>query len=228
MGLILEEARKRPLLQVALDLIDIEKAKNIAIKVVEAGADIIEAGTPLLKSFGLLAIKELKTIARNRFILADLKTVDAIALEFEPYINEGVNAVTILGLVDDDILKEAYEFCKNRGVDLVVDMIYVHNPVERAFRLADYGIEIVNIHVGVDVQRKRGITAKQLLKEVEELAGSGIVVSIAGGIKPEEVDKFIEYGAKIIVIGSAITKSSNPYEATRVAVEKIKASSARL
>ncbi|MCI4437917.1 MAG: orotidine 5'-phosphate decarboxylase, partial [Ignisphaera sp.] len=122
----------------------------------------------------------------------------------------------------------AYEFCKSRNVDLVIDMIYVHNPVERAFRLADYGIEIVSIHVGVDVQRKRGITAKQLLKEVEELARSGIVVSIAGGIKPEEVDKFIEYGAKIIVIGSAITKSSNPYEATRVAVEKIKASSARL
>jgi 3-hexulose-6-phosphate synthase len=154
--------------------------------------------------------------------------VDAIALEFEPYINEGVNAVTILGLVDDDILKEAYEICKSRNVDLVIDMIYVHNPVERAFRLADYGIEIVNIHVGVDVQRKRGITAKQLLKEVEELARSGIIVSIAGGIKPEEVDKFIEYGAKIIVIGSAITKSPNPYEATRVAVEKIKASSARL
>jgi 3-hexulose-6-phosphate synthase len=112
--------------------------------------------------------------------------------------------------------------CKSLEIDLVVDMMYVSNPVERAFRLASYGINIVNLHIGVDVQKKRGVSAKQLLKEVEELAESDIIVSIAGGIKPEDAGHFVRSGARIIVIGSAITKSPDPYKATKIALEKIR------
>uniref|UniRef100_A0A7C4FCS3 D-arabino 3-hexulose 6-phosphate aldehyde lyase n=1 Tax=Ignisphaera aggregans TaxID=334771 RepID=A0A7C4FCS3_9CREN len=226
MGLILQESLKRPLLQVALDFTDLKPAIEIASKVVEADVDILEIGTPLAKTYGILAAKEIKRIAKEKLVLADLKAVDAIALEFTPYANEGVDAVTILGIVDDDVIKEAYEICKNLRIDLIVDMIYVSNPVERAFRLSSYGISIVNLHVGVDVQRKRGVSARQLLKEVEELAESDIIVSIAGGIKPEDVDLFIKSGARIIVIGSAITKSADPYRAAKIAVEKLRAAKA--
>uniref|UniRef100_A0A7J2U3K3 D-arabino 3-hexulose 6-phosphate aldehyde lyase n=1 Tax=Ignisphaera aggregans TaxID=334771 RepID=A0A7J2U3K3_9CREN len=223
MGLVLQEAIKRPLLQVALDLTDLKPAIEIAAKIIEADADIVEIGTPLAKTYGIFAVRELRKIAKEKLILADLKTVDAVALEFTPYASEGVNAITILGIIDDDVIKEAYDVCKSLKIDLIADMIYINNPIERAFRLASYGINIVNLHVGVDVQRKRGVSAKQLLKEVEELAESDIVVSIAGGIRPEDVDLFISGGARIIVIGSAITKSSDPYRATKMAVDRIRA-----
>jgi len=222
MGLLLQEAIKRPLLQVALDLTDLRQATEIASEAIKADADIIEIGTPLLKAHGLQSLREIRKIAREKIVLADLKAVDAIALEFTIYAAEGANAVTVLGIVDDDIINDAYELCKNLGIDLVVDMIYVNNPVERAFRLASYGINIVNLHVGVDVQRKRGISAKQLLKEIEELAESDIVVSVAGGIKPEEADNFVKSGARVVVIGSAISKSPDPYKATKIAIEKIR------
>ncbi|MEM0027192.1 MAG: orotidine 5'-phosphate decarboxylase / HUMPS family protein [Ignisphaera sp.] len=222
MGLLYQEAVKRPLLQVALDLIDLNAAIDVAIKSVNADVDIVEIGTPLVKSFGLHALREIRKIAREKIVLADLKTVDAMALEFNPYANEGANAVTILGIVEDDIIKDAVELCRSLGVDLVVDLIYVQNPIDRAFRLASYGVNIVNLHIGVDVQRKRGLSAKQLLREVEEISQSDILVSVAGGIKHADIDTFIQSGAKIIVMGSAITKSPDPYEATKKAVEIIR------
>jgi 3-hexulose-6-phosphate synthase len=222
MGLLFQGALRRPMLQVALDFTDLKPAIEIALKVIEAGADIVEIGTPLVKTWGIQALREIKKIVRENLTLADLKTVDAISLEFIPYASEGANAVTILGIVDDDVIKDAYDMCKSLEIDLVVDMMYVSNPVERAFRLASYGINIVNLHIGVDVQRKRGVSAKQLLKEVEELAESDIIVSIAGGIKPEDAGHFVRSGARIIVIGSAITKSPDPYKATKIALEKIR------
>ncbi|MCX7716177.1 MAG: orotidine 5'-phosphate decarboxylase, partial [Endomicrobia bacterium] len=50
----------KPLLQVALDFIDLHRAIKIVKEIVEGGADIIEIGTPLIKSEGVRAISEIK------------------------------------------------------------------------------------------------------------------------------------------------------------------------
>jgi 3-hexulose-6-phosphate synthase len=219
---LVKEAKKHPLLQVALDFIDLEEALRIASKVIEAGVNIIELGTPLIKTHGVQAFDKLKTMAGSRFIVADLKTVDAVKLEFSPYISRGVDGVTILGVVDDDVLEEAWKICREYGVALIADLIYINNPVDRALRLADLGVDVVALHVGVDIQRKRGVTAKELLKEVSEVSASGVVTMVAGGIKPHEVGLFVANGARIIVIGSAITRSSDPYQATITALNNLK------
>ncbi len=219
MGLLVNEAHKKPLLQVALDFTELDTAINVALNVAKAGVDIIEIGTPLIKCCGLESIKRMKSNVNANIFLADLKTVDAYEYEFRPFILNGANAVTILGIVDDDIINDAVNLCKNLGADLVVDLIYIQNPVNRALKLAEIGVEVVSLHVGIDIQKKRGITAKELLKEIEEISSSDIIVSVAGGIKPSEISQFIEYGAKIIVIGSAITKSPDPYKSSLEAIE---------
>lgn len=211
---LVEEAKKKPLLQVALDFTGIDEALKVASKVVAAGAHIIEVGTPLVKIYGLKAVDEVKTVAMNNLVVADLKTADATKLEIPPYIGKGVDGVTLMGIADDDVIEEAVSICKEAKVALIVDLIYVQNPVNRAFRLADLGVDIVALHVGVDVQKKRGVTAKELLREVSEVSSSDILVMVAGGIKPNEVGIFTSRGARIVVIGSAITRSRDPYQAT--------------
>lgn len=221
---LVEEAQKQTLLQVALDFIDIEEAVSIASKVVKAGAHIIEIGTPLVKTGGLIALDRIKAISSEKMIVADLKTVDATPLEFSAYISRGVDGVTMLGIVDDDVIQEAVTICKEANTALIVDMIYISNPVDRALRLADLGVDIVALHLGVDIQRKRGLTAKELLKEVSEIASSDIIVMVAGGIKPQEAGLFASYGARIVVIGSAITRNPDPYLATLIALNSLKVS----
>ena len=44
---------KKAILQVALDLLELERALQIALEAVTGGADWIEIGTPLIKSEGM-------------------------------------------------------------------------------------------------------------------------------------------------------------------------------
>ena len=49
-----------PILQVALDLLDLDRALQIAQESLDGGADWIEAGTPLIKSEGMQAIRAIR------------------------------------------------------------------------------------------------------------------------------------------------------------------------
>ena len=66
-------ATERPLLQVALDFVDLDRALLLAEESVAGGADWIEAGTPLIKSVGLDAVRELKRRFPDKTVVADLK-----------------------------------------------------------------------------------------------------------------------------------------------------------
>jgi len=65
------------MLQVALDFLDLERAIQVAKEAVAGGVDWIEAGTPLIKSEGLNAVRELRRHFPNHVIVADMKTMDA-------------------------------------------------------------------------------------------------------------------------------------------------------
>jgi 3-hexulose-6-phosphate synthase/6-phospho-3-hexuloisomerase len=71
------------LLQVALDFVDLPRALAVAAEAVAGGADWVEAGTPLIKSEGLRAVRELKQAFPDRLIVADMKTMDAGRTEVE-------------------------------------------------------------------------------------------------------------------------------------------------
>ncbi|RLG86638.1 MAG: D-arabino 3-hexulose 6-phosphate aldehyde lyase, partial [Thermoprotei archaeon] len=176
----------RPLLQVALDFIDISEAISIAEKVWKAGVDILEIGTPLIKAEG---VRRAVTITRNRFpeaiILADMKTADVGALEVELAANSGADIVTVLGTADDEVIKSAINKAQELGVAIEIDMIGHRDPINRIKRIKELGADIVGLHIGIDVQRQRGFTAEaigSLIKTAKQVFKGPI--AIAGGLKP--------------------------------------------
>src|SRR3989442_15773890 len=74
---------KWPKVQVSLDLIHLKDALRIAKAANRAGVEWIEAGTPLIKSEGMRSGKELKRALPNAVVVADMKTLDAGAIETE-------------------------------------------------------------------------------------------------------------------------------------------------
>jgi len=214
--------RSRPLLQVALDFIDLDKAISIAEKVWKAGIDILEVGTPLIKAEGVKAI----TTIRNRFpeaiILADMKTADVGALEVELAANSGADIITVLGTADDEVIKSAINKAQELEIAVEVDMIGHKDPLNRMKRIKELGADIVGLHIGIDVQKQRGLTAEaieNLVKKAKRIFEGPIAV--AGGLKPHNIPHLIRAGANIIVIGSAITKSQNPYERAKECINII-------
>ncbi len=212
----------KPLLQVALDFTRIDDALRIAEIAWSCGADIIEAGTPLIKAEGLKAVEILRRELPDATIVADMKTVDVGDLEVRMAAEAGADIVTVMGFSWDSTIMAAVEEARRQGVLVEADLMYVEDPVKRSQELKGLGVDIVGIHIGIDVQKRMGLTAgdvANLVRRVVE-AFNG-VVSVAGGIKAEHVPSLIRSGARIIVVGSAITRARDPSKATRVIREAI-------
>ena len=219
---ILEKLLNQKNLQVALDLIDLKKAEEIAKLSVEAGADILEVGTPLVKSSGINGIKRIKEIAKDRIVLADTKTADAGDVEAEIVHLGNANIMTVLGIMDDATIESAIKKAHEYGILVQADLINVKDIVKRAEELKNLGVDIIGLHVGLDVQKKRGITIKDLKKEIKDVSELGVIVSVAGGLNRNNILDIIDLPINIFVVGRAITSAKNPFEETKQIVKIIK------
>jgi aldehyde:ferredoxin oxidoreductase len=211
-----------PKLQVAIDERYLKDALPIAEASYKGGAEIVEAGTPLIKSEGLKAVKELRRVCPNASILADLKTFDTGWLETELAVEQGADIVTVMGATDDYTIKDAVGAARKYGVKVMVDLMNLKDPLARAIEVEKLGVNIICMHVGISAQsREREIDQKMAL--VESLTNSvKVPVAVAGGIKVEVVPQLVKAGAKVLIVGGAITKSADPQEATKRFVDLIR------
>ena len=199
------------MLQVALDFVNLSQAMRMAHEAIDGGADWLEAGTPLIKSEGLETVRQLRKEFPDVHIVADLKTMDAGRTEIEAASEAGANVATILGLAPDSCIQEFIKAGQNFGCQVAVDMIGCADPVARAQAVAEWGAASVGIHCAIDDQM-RGKDPFDELRRVAEAVD--IPVSVAGGINSETVVQAIEAGARIIIVGGAITKSADATQAT--------------
>ncbi len=158
---------KRPVLQVALDLLDLSRALPIAREAVDGGADWIEAGTPLIKSEGMESVRRLRSAFPGHDIVADMKVADTGALEVEMAAKAGASVVCILGDADDSVIREAVQTASVFGVRLMADLINSNDPLRRARELEALGVHIINAHVGIDQQ----MIGKSSLDSLQQYAG---------------------------------------------------------
>ena len=129
-----------PKLQVALDLVELKRAVDIAKEVAEF-VDWIEVGTPLIKSEGMNAVRIMKKTFRNHEIVADMKTIDTGALEVEMCAKSGADVVIILALSNDSTIEEAIRSARKYGCKVMADLINHPNPVDRAKELEELGVD---------------------------------------------------------------------------------------
>ena len=129
-----------PVLQVALDMMQLKRSVGIAQEAVEGGADWIEVGTPLIKSEGTEAVRTMKRTFPGRRIVADTKTMDTGAFEVEIMAKAGADIVTVLGLAEDSTISEAVESGRKYGTEIMVDMINVPDKVRRAKEVEKLGV----------------------------------------------------------------------------------------
>ncbi|RLF40761.1 MAG: bifunctional hexulose-6-phosphate synthase/ribonuclease regulator [Thermoplasmata archaeon] len=199
------------ILQVALDLINLHRALDIARSALEGGADWIEAGTPLIKSEGMNAIRKLRDVFPDTTIVADLKTADTGAVETEMAAKAGANIVCILGMADDTTIQEAVRSSRRYGCKVMVDLLGAEDAIGRALEVERLGVDYLCIHVGIDEQMI-GKTPLDILKEMVEKVS--IPIAVAGGLNSETVVDMVNAGASIIIVGGAITKAKDVRKAT--------------
>ena len=202
----------KPILQLALDFVDLKRALKSAEAGIAGGVDWLEAGTPLIKSEGLHAVRELRRLFPNVTIVADMKIMDAGRTEVETAAKAGANIVDVLGASSDATIRECIQAGKNYGAKIVVDMIAVDDVLSRAKQVEDFGADYVSVHCAIDEQME-GKDPFDALRQVSEALS--IPVAVAGGINSETAAKAVEAGATIVIVGGAITKAMDPKQAAR-------------
>jgi len=206
------EVRKPPFVQVALDFESMEQALQVASEVAPY-VDILEAGTPLIKSEGIRIVKALKDAHPDKIICADLKIADAGYLEVRMAAKAKANIITVLADAYDITILETLRAAHEFDVEIMADLIMSRKPAKRLKEIIDLNYKNTKLHYslvhsGLDRQESR----HSPLSEIESVAymQNRPKLAIAGGITKSEIPKLKSYPIDIIIIGGAITRAENP------------------
>ncbi|MGB3907020.1 MAG: 3-hexulose-6-phosphate synthase [Methanomethylovorans sp.] len=208
----------RPIIQVALDLVETDRAVQIAKEAIEGGVDWIEVGTPLIKSEGMDTVRTLRKTFPQKIIIADMKVADTGALEVEMASKAGADVVMVLAGVDDSTIIESVKAAKKYGVKLMADMISVGDPISRARELEKMGVDYINVHSGID-QQMIGKDPLGIISEVVKVVS--IPVAAAGGLDAADCARAVMAGASIVIVGGNIIRSADVYASARKIRESV-------
>lgn len=204
----------KPILQVALDFLNLSRALKVAEEAVKGGVDWLEAGTPLIKSEGLDAIRQLRKKFPKTTIVADMKTMDVGRIETEAAAKAGADIISVLAAASDSTIRECVEAGKNYGAKIEADLIEVkEKEIERRAKVVEkLGVDYIGVHCPIDEQMQ-GKEPFSRLRKVAKVVN--IPVACAGGINSETAARAVKAGAHIVIVGGAITKAKDAAKATR-------------
>jgi bifunctional enzyme Fae/Hps len=207
-----------PYLQISLDIPDLERTKRIITQIPRSDRIILEAGTPLIKRYGTRVISELRDVAKDIFIIADLKTLDVGKVEVDIAYDETADGVIAAGLAPTETLDAFIYEAKRLGIYAAVDMLNVENPIEKLKTLKEFP-DIVIIHRGIDGETGRAVGLELIQELRQTFMDKKFLIAVAGGIIPETAKEALAKGADIIIVGRYITQSKDIERAVREFLE---------
>jgi len=148
---------EKPLVQVAIDALNLERAAELTRTALEAGADWVEAGTPLIVYEGIRSIGSVVEMAEGRPVVADFKAQNklfdtVICLNVIEHLDDDIQAMqNIAGLIEKNG-KAIVLVPRGRWLHGTLDEILDHKRrysvdalkklAEEAFRLASHKLSV--------------------------------------------------------------------------------------
>lgn len=221
MGFKVQKLWNPPYLQVALDLDNLDTMKNIINALPDRERILFEAGTPLIKKFGVKAVGKIRELSPDAFIIADLKTLDVGRVEVKMAADETADAVAISGLGTVESIEKAIHEAQKQGIYSILDMMNVDDFTGKIKEIKEeLKPDIVLLHRNVDLETSKAekgedtsnMTEWGNIKAIKKEISNGLV-AVAGGITPQNVEEAVEKGADIIIAGRYIIGSKDPRRA---------------
>jgi len=213
-----------PYVQVALDHPNIEHHMKVVKQLPKSDRIILEIGTPFLKKYGMEAIKRVRELAPQKFIVADLKTLDVGKLEVDFAFDATADAVVASGLAAPSSIDKFLLEANRLAIYGFVDTMEVDDPIAKLSKLKQVP-DVVILHRAIDVEQAASAESsdaaqkarwavipkiKELYKDEKLASGRDrVLVAVAGGIDPNTAKYAIDMGADILIVGRFITSSKD-------------------
>ncbi|MFN3652160.1 MAG: orotidine 5'-phosphate decarboxylase / HUMPS family protein [Armatimonadota bacterium] len=209
-----------PIVQVAIDVLEIPRALRIAEAAVRAGVDWLEAGTPLITFQGVSAIGALAREFPEHPVLADFKMMDGVRKYVLATAEQGGRIATICGVSSDASIRTAVQAGRDSGVRVLCDLYAATDGPRRAAEVEALGVDSVYIHYGADQRgedpdRDPALFLDQIAGRTRTPVGVG-TFSVANGVDA------VRRGADIVVIGVPFILEDDPTESLREYVLRVK------
>jgi bifunctional enzyme Fae/Hps len=208
MGFKVPRLWRPPYLQISLDNPELERSKRIIEQLPGSDRIILEVGTPLIKRYGTRIINDLRQVAKDIFVVADLKTLDVGKVEVDLAYDETADAVVAAGLAPAETLDAFVHEAKRLGIYAVVDMLNVEDPIKKLKTIEEFP-DIVILHRGIDQESGRTLGFEQIKEIKQTFKEKKFLIAIAGGVTPETAREALQKGADIIIVGRYVTQSKD-------------------
>lgn len=204
-------------IQLALDRLTEVECHEL-IKETRGSIDLVEIGSGVIKQYGMAFVSEIKSTYPELLVLADMKTCDAGKAEAEQVFEAGADWTTVMSFASNTTIQDVLDTSRRFTKSVYLDMMNCHDS-NRIAELYQLGVRHFNIHIPID-QQSSSRWNEALFTPYEGLEGVHFVLS--GGITKDDIPYLSRYKPQIIVVGSAITKSTDPKSAAQAIREEVK------
>lgn len=218
-GFRINNLKKPPYLEVAFDIPDWRRVEGVIRALPRTDAIIIEAGTPLIKRYGVEVVQKIHQMRPETVVVADLKTLDTGNLEARMAGDATADVIVFSGLAPLKTMEKFMEECQKVGALSLMDTLNVPDPAEVLKKLK-VKPDIVELHRAIDVEH---IEKAQWgnISEIKKICNNKILVAVAGGIRLDKVGEALKSGADILVVGRAITAAKDVTGAARAFLQRM-------
>jgi bifunctional enzyme Fae/Hps len=197
-----------PYLQIAFDNPNLETALSAISHIPNSDHVIIEAGTPLIKRYGVDIISKIRQVRPDAFIVADLKTLDTGNLEARMVADATGDAIVVSALAPINTIDKLIEEAHKTGIYAVMDTLNEHDPISVLKNLKIMP-DVIELHRGIDIESTEHAWGD--IAEIKKVAPKALI-AVAGGVRLDKVPMALNQGADILVVGRAITNAKNVRE----------------
>lgn len=210
----------KPIIQLAIDVTDNQRAVFLTECALRAGADWIEVGNPLNKFEGVHAISCLSQRFPDAYILVDFMILAGAKRYVTAAKERGARNVTVTALCPDITVRETIEEGKRQGIAVTVDLFNVADPVESAKKYEAMGADYIMVHFGVDQKRQNpNASPLEALKEVHESVKTPLSFAVYDA---SEAVQAVHNGAQIIVVGEPLLSAPDPEKAMKEFIDTVR------
>lgn len=134
----------------------------------------------------------------DKYLIADIKCADLADKEVDLVFKSGALAATCLGVAPIETIDNFIQISRNLGLDSIIDMINVENPILILRKLKNIP-DIIILHSGVDELKTN---KKQIpYYQIQKIKGNyDLLVAVSGINTFEEVEKAFFNDADIVIL----------------------------
>jgi 3-keto-L-gulonate-6-phosphate decarboxylase len=200
-------------LQIKYNFTNTSKALAIARQTAQF-ADIIEVGSLLIFKEGAKAVEAFKEEFPEKEIYADAKIACRGEESAQIFAAAGATYISVLAGTYDDVIQSTCTSAANSNCRIVLDCLNASSLGKSAAQSKTMGVHSLLFHRNIFA--KEGEDATDNFQEIRD--NTDLPIFVKGRISAEILKTILPLKPAGIVIGSAITRGSNPVEEA----EKIK------